>query len=300
MISIVENIKKKFNKYFSSRVKELEFFVRKEQLENNILNSDKLGVTKEKYCDHDIIVSLTTYGKRLYVVHRTIETLMEQTMKANRIILWLSNDLKDSSMPEMLNRLVLRGLEIRFCEDLRSYKKLIPTLELYPNEVIITVDDDVLYERTLLEHLIKGYQANPDMVIATRCRFITFGGNNKLAPYKDWKLVENTNHESILFMPTGVGGVLYPPRCFDSEVMNKDVFMSICKFGDDIWFKAMTLKRNVKTKKVYSFDPKGCEYLTDVSVQDMALFKNNLLGENMNDKQLYDVFSKYDIFSILR
>ena len=55
-------------------------------LEQNILYNKEVGISKTKYCDHGIIVSLTTYGKRLYEVHLAIESIMEQTMKANRII----------------------------------------------------------------------------------------------------------------------------------------------------------------------------------------------------------------------
>lgn len=48
-------------------------------------------------------------------------------------------------------------MEIAYCPDYRSYKKIIPTLRKYPEDVIITIDDDVLYGHETLEYLINAY-----------------------------------------------------------------------------------------------------------------------------------------------
>ena len=66
-----------------------EYLRRRLVMEQNILHLHESGIVDTKYCDHEIIVSLTTYGKRFYDVAITIESIMEQTMKANRIILWI-------------------------------------------------------------------------------------------------------------------------------------------------------------------------------------------------------------------
>ena len=59
------------------------------QLNDYLLHSCESGVTDTHYCDHEIIVSLTTYEPRLYETYLAIESIMQQTVKANRIILWL-------------------------------------------------------------------------------------------------------------------------------------------------------------------------------------------------------------------
>ena len=140
------------------------FNQRKYILEQNILNSNHSGITTERYCNHDIIVSLTTYGKRLYDVHLAIESIMEQTMKANRILLWLDEGYINQRLPKTLELLKKRGLEIRYCKDLRSYKKLIPALKEFPNDAIITIDDVLIYEFDLLERLIQSYLENQSYI----------------------------------------------------------------------------------------------------------------------------------------
>ena len=44
-------------------IHQIRFNQKKYILEQNILHSQESGVTNEKYCGHDIIVSLTTYSK---------------------------------------------------------------------------------------------------------------------------------------------------------------------------------------------------------------------------------------------
>ena len=158
---------------------------RRFQLIEHILHDSELGVTNQRYTDHDIIVSLTTYGKRLNDVAFTIESIMQQTMKPNRIILWLEDGLKEQHLPEALKNQMSRGLEIDYCKDIRSYKKLIPTLKLYPEAAIITIDDDALYEYDLLEHLISAYINQPQYIHASRVHRIRIE-KNVVQSYQKW------------------------------------------------------------------------------------------------------------------
>ncbi len=58
-----------------ANVQNIKFFMRRLQLEDKILHSTEPGVSSERYCDHDIVISLTTYGRRLEDVCFTIESL---------------------------------------------------------------------------------------------------------------------------------------------------------------------------------------------------------------------------------
>lgn len=279
--------------------KSLLFEQRRMLLDHAILNSKESGITDRRYCDSDIIVSLTTYGKRYYDVAFTIESIMEQTMKANRIILWLEEELQSTPIPVQLQLLQKRGLEIKFCSNIRSYKKLIPTLKLYPDATIITIDDDVLYDSDLLETLIVPYLQNSNNIYAHRIHRMTFNQEGKIAKYKDWDRCINDKTPSFLLFPTGVGGVLYPPHSLDDEVLNEEIFMAKCQFADDVWFKAMSIKKGTKTCGVFSHRENGADYLINESVQDVALFNNNLLGLSLNDTQLKAVFEYYGIYDML-
>lgn len=278
----------------------LQFELNKNQLEQNILYCKEKGISDKKYCNHDIIVSLTTYGKRIHDVCLTIESIMEQTLKANRIILWLDYSFENQKLPQSLELLKERGLEIKFCEDLRSYKKLIPSLIECPNDAIITIDDDIIYNFDLIENLVINYLADNRYIYCTRYHRMKLNEKDQLLPYNQWHLICESEDINILNIPTGCGGVLYPPKSLDTEVLNKDVFMDICKYADDVWFKAMALKKGTLCKKVYNRKYNdGSYFISNEVVQDAALWRINVEGESLNDKQIKAVFSKYDLYKLL-
>lgn len=125
-------------------------------------------------------------------------------------------------------------------------------------------------------------------------------GNGKLLPYMQWKWTYTNQDASIWNFPTGVGGALYPPHSLDEEVFNESVFLDICKYADDVWFKAMAMKKGTLSKKVYTHNPQGEEYFLNEPVQDMGLSLINTQGEMLNDKQIDAVFTKYNLYPLLK
>ena len=266
---------------------------RRYQLIDHILHDSDMGISRERYVDHEIIVSLTTYGKRIHDVACTIESIMQQSMKANRIILWLDNSFKSKQLPQALKKQQKRGLEIAYCDDIRSYTKLIPSLRMFPNDALITIDDDVIYDYDVLEHLITSYKEDQQSIHCCRCRKMLFQ-NGMVKKYNKWPFAKYGENDKTIFF-TGVGGVLYPPRSLDVEVFNESVFMDICKYGDDIWFNAMARKKGTSIKKVFTRNPEGEDYILNPFVQDVGLFHINTKGKKLNDIQIKAVFSKYNI-----
>ncbi len=274
------------------------FESRRFKLIEHILHDTESGITNQRYTDHDIIVSLTSFDKRINDVAFTIESLMQQSMKPNRIILWLDNSFQNK-LPQSLIYQQKRGLEINFCKDIRSYTKLVPSLRNYPNDAIITFDDDLLYDYDIIERLIKAYLQNPNMIHACRANRMILDHHNKPIPYLQWNRKINEVGPNRLNFLTGVGGVLYPPRCLDEEVLNEDVFLDICKFADDVWFNAMAIKKGTLINKVYTRNHLGEDYISNEAVQDVGLWNVNNQGKRLNDIQLKAVFDKYDLYSKL-
>lgn len=256
------------------------------------------GVSSEKYCDYDIIVSLTSYGKRLQTVYLAIESIMQGSIKPNKIILWIDED--EDYIPESLKRQMNRGLEIRkYKEDIRSYKKLIPALIEYPDAAIITIDDDVIYSFDLVENLLREHKKHEADICANRVHKIILK-NGKPVSYLDWKWNSNEVGVSNLNFFTGVGGVLYPPHCFSQEVFNEEFFTKNCKYADDVWFFAMALYNGRKIRKVPTKSALGEEYLLNEGAQGIGLCKkNNSFQECRNDEQILKVFKAYDIYKYL-
>lgn len=273
------------------------YLLRAENLTQKTLYSTDMGISDAHLCETDVVVSLTSFGKRVSEVYLTIESIMQGTIKPNKIILWLAED-TPKTLPTMLQKQQKRGLEIQYCRDIRSYKKLIPSLEKYPESVIITVDDDVIYNYDLIENLINTHKLYSKDICANRVHRVRIDTNGIPVPYMSWGWEYANEDSSALNFFTGVGGVLYPPNCLDSEVFNEKVYFDICKYADDIWFYAMALKAGTKIRKSYTHSSNSQDYLENENVQDVGLYNSNL-GENTNDVQFKAVFDRYKLYNKL-
>ncbi len=303
------NLIDKFKSYLKSKQyiellidrlhKKIEFDLYSVEMQRSALCSNESGVTDELYCDYPLIVSLTTYGKRLNDVYLTIESILRGTKKPNRIILWLEESLENETLPDVLVRQMNRGLEIRYTKNILSFKKIIPTLKLCPSSIIVTIDDDVIYKFDMIERMFNSYLKEPKAIHANRVHSMTFSSNKVLNSYNNWDWGIDKNSLSIYNFATGVGGILYPPNSLNNEVFNEKAFMELCPYGDDIWLFAMGHLNGYYIKKVLTHDNHGYDYFENESVQDVGLNIKNTLNSNRNDIQIKAVFEKYNIYNIL-
>jgi hypothetical protein len=276
-----------YNKmYYSERVQHLTYLA---------LNSQEKGVIEDVKEKPEIIVSLSTHGRRLFEVFLAIESIMQGSLKPNRIILWLSKDIQGESLPLTLLNQIKRGLVVKYTEDIGPYTKLIPALVEYPDLIIVTIDDDILYPYDTLEMLFSAYQKHTHCICANRIMGITLDSQGRPTSLSTWKELEDKDRISKLYFFEGVGGVLYPPRCFTSEVFNQSVFTKICPTADDVWFNCMAMLSKtsiVLANHHYSRFP----LLINESVQDSALWRiNNSNKITPNDIQLDAVMNKYNL-----
>lgn len=241
-----------------------------------------------------VIVSLTSYPKRIKTIHRVVEQLLCQDFKPDKVVLWLGEDKfpnKEKDLPRALLRLCDFGLTIGWTRDIRSYTKLIPALKEYPEDIIVTFDDDTLYRPDTLSRLYASYLKDPSAVHCHMCNQIDVDGEGKVAPYNSWKQVRQSGVKSYRHLLLGYGSVLYPPHIADEEIFNESAFKSLSPFADDLWFWAMVVKAGNKVLKV---DDKGCpfscEYCAD---QSDALANVNVDGAARNDEQLLAILSAY-------
>lgn len=257
------------------------------------------SIEKHRETSASIIVSLTSYGQRVKNVYLTLTSLLLQTITVSKIVLWLSEkEFNDTQLPYTLRKMRRLGVEIRYCEDLKSYKKIVPTLIKYPNEDIITVDDDIIYPFDFIEKLLEAHTAYPNKVCFTRGWKIGFDRNNMLLPYKQWQ--KASNDDSMLNVPTGVGGVLYPAGCFHSDVCKKEIFMELCPNADDLWLRAMCILQKVDTFYLSDYSPFSHYFIEIPNTQKGALNTiNNTFGEVNNDAQFKRLYDYYNLRTML-
>ena len=282
-----------------SEVKRGMIPLRVERLKDKVMSCIASGISDEKICSEEVVVSLTTFGKRINEVYLAIESIMQGTVKPNRIVLWLAEDeFKGKNLPVTLQKQQKRGLQIEYCEDIRSYKKIVPTMEKYPDACVVTIDDDVMYEFDLLENLVNAHLAHPDDVCACRIHRITLDERQKPKSYLKWQWEAWPLDKSNLNFLTSGGGTLFPSHCFVNEFFNKEAFMSLCPYADDVWINAMIWMSGRKVCKAYTHSKTGCDYLLLNMEQDDALSNDNVLNCR-NDMQIKAVMDKYDLYQYM-
>jgi len=197
-----------------------------------------------------VIVSMTSFPAAMSYAEEAVRSVLRGSVLPDKLVLYLTRaQFEGKSLPESLIKLQERNpiFEIRYCDrDIRSYTKLIPALTDFPDDVIVTVDDDVDYHRDMLRELLAMHSKLPDVIIAQRARRI-----KKDLPYRKWTkfhwhdFLLKRVHVRLSTLQTGVGGVLYPPHSLCPEMLDPDLFMSIAPTTDDIWFWAAAVRQGV-------------------------------------------------------
>jgi len=231
-----------------------------------------------------IIVSLTTFPGRINRVWLVVMCMLKQSLKPDSIILWLSKEQFPESykLPKQLVKLEKYGLQIILCEeDLRSHKKYLYAFERFPNDIIITVDDDVFYHSNLIANLIKTNKKFPANVCANHAVYIGKDNKNNILPYIQWKNVEKGTLNRNDIMPIGIGGVLYPPNAMHKDVIAKKLIKKLCYNADDIWLNAMTRMNQINVSRT----DYNQMFLPIINYKNIELTKINVTN-GLNDSQI--------------
>lgn len=234
-----------------------------------------------------LIVSLTSFPARINRVWLVIETLMRQSHKPDMIILWLSTCQFPSKkyLPESLLRLEKRGLRIELVKnDLRSHKKYFYVFQNFPEDIIVTVDDDIFYPSTAIEELMNYHQIFPEAIIARYGSKIEIL-NNEIISYKMWRNhYEQVQPDYNVFFGSG-GGALFPPNSLPKVTFEKGLFIELCFYADDIWLNTMC---RLNGKKIFKTKSGPCSLLPVLNKNNVTLSGINL-HKDLNDEQLKNV-----------
>lgn len=244
--------------------------------------------------EQGVVVSLTTFPARIEKVYLTLQSILRQERRAERVLLWLAEEdfPNENALPEKLLSLKQHGLEIRFCENLYSFKKIFYTAQEFPNSIIVTADDDTLYPESWLGGLLDTYAQYPDCVCCYRAHRIVFK-NHEIAPYREWiGLSPKEKGPSKALLPVGVGGVLYPPKYFEGVCFDSDVIRKLCPTADDLWLKVLGAVKGIRTVKVRE---NTIEWFTVRDSQKVSLMSVNTREKMENDIAMRNLMEYYRV-----
>lgn len=241
--------------------------------------------------DVPVIISLTSYPARMNSIMYTLRSLMTQTIKPDKIILWLTEGQyprREADVPLEILNLRKYGLTIGWYDrPIRSYTKLIPALQQYPDAIIVTADDDIQYRKDWLEGLYNAYLKESKMVHCY-CSHRVSIKDGKFLPYNLWQHViqDSKSYDNLLM---GVGGVLYPPHSLYVDVVKEELFMQYAPTADDLWIWAMVVMNKIKINVICNRNSITIP-VPEVN-NEFALYNENSIGKN--DEQLIQIVEYY-------
>tara|TARA_R110001592_G_scaffold12220_10_gene58798 strand:- start:1767 stop:2486 length:720 start_codon:yes stop_codon:yes gene_type:complete len=228
-------------------------------------------------------ISFTTIPNRIDKIKPMVDSLLNQTIRADEIVLWVSDEYKRVGGKIIIPKFIRDStIRVEYCDDIGPFTKLYYSLDEHwedKEHIIISVDDDVYYPPTWFENLIKASKYNPNSAIGYRGRILN--SNNK-TEYNHSRLLEGspTNNVTKVDLITGTWGALYKPKFFTDEVFNDEITKENF-FVDDIWVTGNLAKNNIERLVIKDVGVKPINGLHNID----SLWSINA-GSNNNNKIL--------------
>jgi len=254
----------------------------------HVLVKNKRDTHRHLRLNRRIIVTLTSFPKRIDNVWMVIECMLRQTVMPDKIVLWLSKNQFNrlEVLPVSLTSRISEVFEIRLVDgDIRSHKKYSYAFGEFSDEYVITIDDDIFYPPYMIEENIKGREKNPDSVIGRYCLIMNYKEDGSLMSYNEWDEdydVEQPNS----FFGSG-GGTLFVPSELYKDTTRSELAYNLAPLADDVWLNAMArltgLRIVIISKELLlPIITKNDERLTQINVYD-----------SKNDQQINAIIDYY-------
>lgn len=197
-----------------------------------------------------VIVSLTSWKKRINTVGKTIKSILDHC-NPYKIVLTLSGE----EFPNMANDLPFDLLqyaregkvEIQWVHsNVRSFKKVLYTLERYKNFPVVSADDDCLYKEDYVKVLYEKWLRDKKAI---------------------WTYKRDTNTKVFFF---GHGpACLYPPNCFGEYGLLALTPQIVDSNHDDIYYGVLAKMMNIHVKQAVE-DPQRVPYIFHDEIEGLS------------------------------
>jgi hypothetical protein len=232
-----------------------------------------------------LTISLTSHAPRFGTLALTLKSLLLQTLRPERVVLWIGHaDLP--RVPGEVRALEGAGLEIRPCEDLGPHTKYLHALREWPEGRIAICDDDTYYRRDWLADLVAGDL--PGEIPCHRIHRVALDEEGMPEPYRLWEHDCEARDASPLNFPTGVGGALLRFGRFDARVLDTHAARALCPTTDDLWLYAMARLAGTRFRLAGPYEP----LVVWRTSQDAALWRTNVV-EGANDRAMAAVIARF-------
>jgi len=292
--------------------KNIELNKYKNIMNEKILISDKVKkhyldtINYNKMTNNTLIISMTSYPARIYGVYDVFISLLHQSSDHSSYQCFLTlaeeefiNGVKD--LPSELQLLIQNGwVKLIWYHNIYSHKKLIPILQIYPENDILIVDDDIIRPYKFIEIFQKDHKKYPKDIICGSFSYYLDNEMkfNRFKYYKGKKCGGMNSVPNIIFKTgrpaNGSGGVLYPKHTFtDPRFFNESLFMTISKTSDELWQFAFNIMENREFRQTSIIYDNSVNYVKGSQRIKSSLFRINKFNYPIINEMLIKTFPEY-------
>ena len=97
---------------------------------------------------------------------------------------------------------------------------------------------------------------------------------------------------SALNLPTGCGGVLYPPGSLHPDATDALAFLRLAPTADDLWFWAMAVRQGTPVRFVAASDIQSLDTADELGPHALSRDNNDKDGNNRQFRAILNEYSR--------
>ncbi len=267
-----------------------------------------------------IILSITTIKSRINNLPKILLSIINKNKSDYTIHIFYSSesnilddgcDLDDITELEKFiksNNKTNVQIKLSKTENIGPYKKIIPALKIYKDHIIITVDDDEIFESDIVDLYVDAYKKHK-CIISSCGRIIDLLNNedmNDTICY--YKKIFESDIPYMNLLPEGYGGILYHSNMFDEKFINYDykrLDSELIK-NDDIFIRYYTYNKGIPVylryiyqSNIYNTEQIKTLFNLNKELKINLLIKKISLIQNPFDKIVLNFDNNLDIEKLI-
>ena len=308
MVQLADDFKKKFNFSIHNNIIKEKVIIPNETKEYFLNTINKNIITNDT-----LLVSMTTYPARLYGISEVFFSLLYQSadISSYQCFLTLAKEEfinYEKDLPLYVQKLISNGwIKVIWHHNIYSHKKLIPIIQIYPENDILIVDDDVIRIHNFIEIFQRDHRIYKNDIICGQFNY--FYNNNieiqRMEGYKGKNCGEFNLVPDIIFQTgrsaNGGGGVLYPKHTFsDKRFFNESLYMDLSPTSDESWQYAFLIIEDKIIRQTSIIIDSSVNFVNNSQKILSSLHKVNKYKYSLINDNLLKKFPEYKINSLKR
>jgi len=298
--------------------KNVDFDKYKNIIKENVIISDEvknffLTTTNRYRLNNDtLIVSLSSSFRNIKGVFDVLISLLYQSadISSYQCILTLAKEEfinKENDLPHQLQILIRnKWVKLLWYHDINSYKSIFPIINIYPNNDILIVNDDIKRPYNFIKVFQEDHKINSTNIL---CGYFEYYFDNQMTinNFNGYKQINNEKINSVpdvIFQTAipsgGKGGILYPKYTFkDIRFFNETLFMNLAPTFDNIWQYVFNIIENRTLKQISKIFDNSLNYINNSKIMKLNSITEINKYEEIN-KIMINYFPEYKINSLKR